>query len=572
MATYDKGEDLKKNQGVVVEPTSKLNGVDEATQEKISNPSFTASDTQQNAQNTANAAKDRVQEVTSKNNIVSGNVWNTLNSSFAVPEAVKEADTWISSQLQKIQSGKTSYSDQVKDMMAQIQGREKFSYDVDSDPLFQQALSSAMSSGKQAMQDTIGQASALTGGYGSTYATTAGNQAYNAFIEDAYDNLPQYYQMAMEAYQMEGDEMYRQLDMLSSADDKEYNRNITAYDATYQHRNQMYNESYQLFRDSKTDAYNMANLQLSEHGQLVSDAVNNYNVSSDYANTLYGREYQQWSDSINQAMQYAQMQNNNWWNATSYNEGIRQYEKSFDEQQRQYNNNYEQTEKWNQEEMDYKKDALTKEYTYKDKALKQDNDQWEAEYGLEANKYKLSTGDTNGDGILSEAELENLNKMTQDDAKSGYVTREVDGKKVQLKLPSESQNAKALEAWNKDMEANDGNLTEFNKYLDSLSGVDEDTIQDYVATHGFSSFEERTFTKITDSPHGFLGLQNLTGAAVDQGDIVEDEYGNKYDLEDLAKLGLPEEFLEKLTGLKEGKSYKKTSTSKPTSRNGGGSR
>ena len=40
----------------------------------------------------------------------------------------------------------------------------------------------------------------MTGGYGSTYATTAGNQAYNAFIEDAYDNLPQYYQMAMEAY------------------------------------------------------------------------------------------------------------------------------------------------------------------------------------------------------------------------------------------------------------------------------------------------------------------------------------------------------------------------------------
>jgi hypothetical protein len=48
-----------------------------------------------------------------------------------------------------------------------------------------------MNSGKSAMQDTIGQASALTGGYGSTYATSAGNQAYNAFIEDAYNNLPE---------------------------------------------------------------------------------------------------------------------------------------------------------------------------------------------------------------------------------------------------------------------------------------------------------------------------------------------------------------------------------------------
>lgn len=550
MATYVKDEDIKKNQ--IAEPTTKLNGVDEATQDKISNPNFTASGTQKIAQNTANEAKDRVQEVTSNKQIVGDNVWNTLNSSFTVPDSVKQADTYIASQLQKIQSGKTSYSDQVKDMIAQIQGREKFSYDVDSDPLFQQALSSAMSSGKQAMQDTIGQASALTGGYGSTYATTAGNQAYNAFIEDAYNNLPEYYQMAMEAYQMEGDDMYRQLDMLNSADDKEYNRNLTAYDATYQHRNRMYDESYQLFRDSKTDAYNMANLQLSEHGQLVSDAVNNYNVSSDYANTLYGREYQQWSDSINQAMQYAQMLNTNWWNTTNFNEGVREYEQ-----------NYAQTEHWNQEEMDYKKDALNKEYTYKDK-----------QFNLSEKEYMLSTGDTNNDGVLSDEEYakwaERYGSKTGDDTKSGYVTREVDGKKVQLKLPSESQNAKALEAWNKDMEANDGNLTEFNKYLDSLSGVDEESIQDYVATHGFSSFEERTFTKTKDSLNGFLGIQNLTGAAVDQGDIVEDEYGNKYDLEDLAKLGLSEDFLKKLTGLKKGESYKYTPASKKASVNGGG--
>ena len=85
--------------------------------------------------------------------------------------------------------------------MTQIQNREDFEYDVDKDPLFQQALASAMNSGKTAMQDTIGQASALTGGYGSTYATSVGNQAYNAYIEDAYNNLPEYYNMALQAYQ-----------------------------------------------------------------------------------------------------------------------------------------------------------------------------------------------------------------------------------------------------------------------------------------------------------------------------------------------------------------------------------
>lgn len=478
MATNNKltqDEELEKN---------KINGVDDTTANKAYNSSFTASNDQQKAQDNSNGALSKVESLTSKDNIVSKDTWNTLNSSFTVPTAVKQADIYLNSQLKKIQSGKTSYSDQVKDMMAQIQGREKFSYDVDSDPLFQQALASAMSSGKQAMQDTIGQASALTGGYGSTYATAAGNQAYNAFIEDAYDNLPQYYQMAMEAYQMEGDELYRQLGMLTDADDREYNRNLTAYDATYQHRNQVYDEAYTQFRDKKTDAYNSANLQLSEHGQLVSDAYNYYNVSSDYANTLYNREYSKWADEVAQAQQYAQMLNNEWWNQTNFDEGVRQYDQNFKEQQRQFN----------------------AEMTY---------------------------------------------NQTKDSVKSGYVIREDEnGNKVELKLPTETQNKNALEAYNKDMEANDKNLTEYNKYLDSLSGVDKDTIDDYIATHGWLPLEERTYEKTTDTMHGFLWLQNFTDAAVDQGDIVTDQYGNKYDLADLEKLGLSEDFLKKLTGLK----------------------
>ena len=557
---FKKKKEAYDNASTAEEKKAVINGVDEATTNKM-NSTFTASNEQGTAQNKANEGMNRVESLTSKDSIISSDVKAKLNTSFTVPPAVTEADTYIKSQLQKIQSGKTSYSDQVKGMMDQIMNREKFSYDVDSDPLFQQALASSMNSGKQAMQDTIGQASALTGGYGSTYATTAGNQAYNSFIEDAYDNLPQYYQMAMEAYQMEGDEMYRQLGMLNEADATEYNRNVTAYDATYQHRNQMYNEAYQQFRDSKTDAYNMANLQLNEHGQLVSDAVNYYNVTSDYANTMYNREYQKWSDEVNQAMKYAEMLNTDYWNQTNFDEGVRQYEKSFDEGVRQYNDSRYWDNYWNQADEDYRRDALEqdnywnqKDLDYKNSALDEDKRQ-----------FNTSMGDTNNDGVVSDEEYAKYVERygsKSDDTKTGYVERvDENGKKVQLKLPSETQNAKALEAWNKDMEANDGNLTEFNKYLDSLNGVDTETIEDYVSQHGFGSFEDRTFTKTTDSVHGFLGIQNYTGAAVDQGDIVEDEYGNKYDLEDLAKLGLSEDFLKKLTGLKKGESYKYAKTS-----------
>ena len=343
--------------------TKKLSGVDDDTTKKATS-TYTQSSKVTKADTTANKALSNLEELTSKEDIISDSVWNAINTEFVVPSAVTEADAYLKSQLETIQSGKTSYSDQVKEMMDKIQNREKFSYDVDTDPLFQQALASAMNSGKQAMQDTIGQASALTGGYGSTYATSAGNQAYNSFIEDAYDNLPQYYQMAMEAYQMEGDEMYRQLGMLSDADDKEYNRNVTAYDATYQHRNQMYNEAYTQYRDKKSDAFAMANLQLSEHGQRVSDAYNYYSASSDYANTLYEREYTQWADEVNQAMQYAQLLNSDYWSQTNFDEGVRRYEKTYAQEEDHFTRNQKFQASESQKNRDWQSSEAEKERAF----------------------------------------------------------------------------------------------------------------------------------------------------------------------------------------------------------------
>ena len=324
-------------------------GVDEDTYNRMKstfNESDKFNELNANAEGASNKYKNYIEK-----DIISSSTQRAMNKSFKTPTAVKEADVYLANQLEKIQSGKTSYSDQVKDAMDRIMNREKFSYDVDTDPLFQQALSSAINSGKTAMQDTIGQASALTGGYGSTYATTAGNQAYNAFIEDAYNNLPQYYQMAMEAYQMEGDEMYRQLGMLNDADDKEYNRNITAYDATYQHRNQMYNEAYTKFRDEKNDAFAEANLEMQEYAQKSSNYFNQYTIASDLADKQYEREYSKWADQVNNAMQYAQMMNSDWWNQTYYDEDVRQYEKNFAEDVRQFDTTFAENQRQYNETM-----------------------------------------------------------------------------------------------------------------------------------------------------------------------------------------------------------------------------
>ena len=457
---------------------AKLLGVDDETLNKM-NSTFESSWDVKESEKVKGDALSNLKGIVSKEDIISDDVMYAINSSFVVPKAVKEADAYLSEQLDKIQSGKTSYSDQVKDMMDKIMNREKFSYDVDTDPLFQQALASAMNSGKTAMQDTIGQASALTGGYGSTYATTAGNQAYNAFIEDAYDNLPQYYQMAMEAYQMEGDEMYRQFSMLSEADDKEFNRYVTAYDATSQYRNRMYDEAYNSYRDSISDAFATANLQIAEHGQRVSDAYNYYNAASNYSDTLYEREYNKWSDEVSMAYKYAELLNSDYWSQTNFDEGVRQYEQTFAEDVRQYETSLAEQKRQYNESLAEQKRQHDEQMAYNYTALNQ----------------KGSSGGGGGGG----------------------------GGGNKKKSATESQMKKALDAYNKE------GMAGLNKYLNSIpDDYDKDSIAMYVGEYGTLPYSQRTYTVIYDGGTNW-------GGGIDNNATVKDQYGNKYTLKQLSE-------------------------------------
>lgn len=329
-----KPQTLIRSADAVITPVTygtKPNGVSDNNWNTM-NSTFAESDETKSKGTIASNAANNFNELASKTDIVDQKTKDAMNATFVKPTTVLQAESYLGGLLGQIQSGRTSYTDEVEAMMNKIMNREEFVYDADSDQLFQQALASAMNSGKTAMQDTIGQASALTGGYGSTYATSAGNQAYNAFIEDAYDNLPEYYQMALQAYQIEGEEMYKQLGMFSDADAREWGRTMDAYNATSQYRNQAYNEAYTLHQDSITNAYNSANFQLNENGQLVNNAFNIYNVSSNEYEKSYAKDYDEWNAKVQQATTNAGFENTDWWNQTNFDEGVRQYNETFDYQ------------------------------------------------------------------------------------------------------------------------------------------------------------------------------------------------------------------------------------------------
>jgi len=60
---------------------------------------------------------------------------------------------------------------------------QNYSFDPSASKVYQDAVKRYSEMGKRAMEDTMGKAAALTGGYGSSYATVAGQQAYNQYMQ-----------------------------------------------------------------------------------------------------------------------------------------------------------------------------------------------------------------------------------------------------------------------------------------------------------------------------------------------------------------------------------------------------
>ena len=80
-----------------------------------------------------------------------------------------------------------TYDDDIREAYDRILDRESFRYSLDDDALYQQYADRYSAAGKLAMRDTMGQASALTGGYGSSYGQAAGQQTYDAWLQGLGD-------------------------------------------------------------------------------------------------------------------------------------------------------------------------------------------------------------------------------------------------------------------------------------------------------------------------------------------------------------------------------------------------
>lgn len=118
----------------------------------------------------------------------------------------------------------SQWQPQINDMMNQYLNRDKFTYDLNADALYNQLRDQYRLMGQQAMMDTMGQAAMLTGGYGNSYAQSVGQQAYQGYLQQLSDKVPDLYQLALDQYINEGNQMQDNIGMMMQQDSLDYDR------------------------------------------------------------------------------------------------------------------------------------------------------------------------------------------------------------------------------------------------------------------------------------------------------------------------------------------------------------
>lgn len=264
-----------------------------------------------------------VRDYQSKNNlavdgIVGNNTWGSLTSSkssgssdtetesggtktettaapsYTTPyepsDAVKKAEAMLAEQLANKPGEYTSpWQSQLNDVIDKIMNREEFSYDLNGDALYQQYKDQYIKQGQMAMMDAMGQAAALTGGYGSSYGQAVGQQAYQSHLQELNDIVPDLYQMALDQYNQKGQDLYNQYSLLGTQEEQEYGR----------------------YRDSVSDYYTQ-----------LADLRDQYNAERDY-------DYSKYADARDFSYQ-----------SERDKAADEQWQKEFDEAVRQYNQSY----------------------------------------------------------------------------------------------------------------------------------------------------------------------------------------------------------------------------------------
>lgn len=179
------------------------------------------------------------------------------------------------------------YAPQIDNILNGILQQKSFDVNTDKnyERLYNAMKESYLNAGNKAMRDNVGAASALTGGYGSSYAQAAGAQAYDNYLQGLNAQNVNLANIAYRMYQDDQANKYNQLRALQGLDDNDYGR----------------------------------------HRDSVADYMANRGYYSDRLDSEYGKDYGRFKDRLDQFNFETQFN----YNKAKDELGQRNYEKDF---------------------------------------------------------------------------------------------------------------------------------------------------------------------------------------------------------------------------------------------------
>jgi hypothetical protein len=285
-----------------------------------------------------------------------------ISTGYQEGSAVTAAKKALGEQLKaKPEAYKSQWQTQLDDVMKKIMNREKFSYDFNGDALYQQYKDKFAQQGKMASADVMGQAAAMTGGYGNSYAATVGNQAYQASLQNLNDIVPELYQMALDQYNQQGQDLYNQYGIISDRENADYGKYRDTVGDWQTDRNylaSMYDSERNFDYGKHSDEVSLA------YNKLIDDRNYDYQVGRDsIEDDHWDKQFKQEQDKIDLANRDIDAEVDEKYNAKV--DSLNDYVSRLESELQEYRD---------QQPVNTPKEVATPKEWYKEKTAKSSND------------------------------------------------------------------------------------------------------------------------------------------------------------------------------------------------------
>ena len=201
----------------------------------------------------------------------SGKAWAWQNDVYDLTE--KYANNVGVSTPESIYGNTKKYLSDIENAIKSLYNQSSFSYNPDDDPVYMAYRNKYILEGNRAVQDTMANYSALTGGYANSAAVTAGALANQYYSQQLTDKIPE---LANQAYARYNDDRQANISLIDKM--------ISAY-----------NSAYNNLSDTNDTARKYANATANSVTARDNDSYERY-----------------WTDLLNQQAYDTQVQKNYW--------------------------------------------------------------------------------------------------------------------------------------------------------------------------------------------------------------------------------------------------------------------